>query len=302
MKSTNLIDPETIEKAKAVSIVGLLQSAGFTPIRESGGELLYRSPLRDEKTASFFVNPAKNCFCDFGGDQDLKGDSVKLARLLWRVGFKEAVKRLLKLQGLPVQSFSFSGLEPLKTPQKGIQVISVRKLQNPALIRYVEERKIPLQLATLYLKEVAYTTKGKEYFAVGFPNDAGGYELRNGLGFKGKTQNGITVFNKSLKSDSVLLFEGFFDFLSALDGYGRLYPGTPTIVLNTCNNLNKALPLLADRKVIHCCLDNDETGRKTVQRLIKAGFTVKDWSQITYPTCKDFNDYLIQYRNGSVPH
>lgn len=133
---------------------------------------------------------------------------------------------------------------------------------------------------------------------MGFSNDSVGYELRNGLNFKGKTSNDITTFERGSKS--VVLFEGFFDFLSALEYYGIQEPINTTIVLNTCNNLNRALPLLANRKLIHCFLDNDETGHKTVQKLINKGFNVKDWSAILYPNSKDFNDYLIAYRNKEV--
>lgn len=299
MKSTTFTSDELIKNAKAVSIVGLLDSQGFQPVRETGGELLYLSPLRKEKTASFWVNPSLNCFYDFGGSDEMKGDTITFARLLWRIGFKEALQRLLVLPPLPTPSFSFCGLETSEKAVKGIQTLSVKNLRHPALIQYVQERGISLKIATKYLKEVSYQAKGKRFFAVGFPNDAGGFELRNGLNFKGgKTLNDITTFN--LESDSVALFEGFFDFLSFLEFYGRAIPKITTIVLNTCNNLNRALPMLTNRKLVHCYLDNDEAGRKTLEKMKKAGLAVKDWSESTYPTCKDFNDFLLESRNKLV--
>lgn len=297
----NSISTELINNAKAVSIVGLMEAKGLKPVRETGDELLYLTPFREEKTASCWVNSSLNCFCDFGGTDEMKGDAITFARLLWRIGFKEAVQRLLGLQTLPAPSFSFSGPEATKKTEKGIQVLSVRPLRHPALIQYVQKRGISLRVANRYLKEITYQTKGKRFFAVGFPNEAGGFELRNGLGFKGgKTLNGITTFDR--QSDSVAIFEGFFDYLSALEFYGRLYPKITTIVLNSCNNLNKALPILTNRKLIHCYLDNDPTGRETLERMKSKGLTVKDWSELLYPRCKDFNEHLLESRKKAVVH
>lgn len=297
MKSS--ISTALINKAKAVSIAGLLESQGFEPIKETGGELVYLSPLRKEKTPSFHVNPSKNCFYDFGGTEEMKGDAITLACLLWRIGFKEAVQRLLGLKAFPTPSFSFCGLKTSENDEKGIKILYVQKLQHPALIQYVLNRGISMSVAKQYVKEISYMTKGKRFFAVGFKNDAGGFELRNGLDFKGgKTVNGITTFN--LNSDSVAVFEGFFDFLSFLEQYGRLYPKITTIVLNTCNNLNKALPILANRKMVHCYLDNDPPGRKTLETMKSKGLAVKNWSELLYPTCKDFNEYLLESRKKGV--
>lgn len=299
MSNINQIPPDSIRKAKDVSIVELLHSLGMEPDKVIGNELVYCSPLRTEKSCSFFVNPSKNCFNDFGGDQEMKGDSIRLAQLLWNVNFKEAVKRLSGITYVPASSFSFSGVTSPETYETGIEVNSVRPLQHSALIQYVKRRQISPQLAKLYLKEVHYTTKRKSFYAVGFQNDLGGFELRNGLGFKGgKTINAITTFDRG--TESVILFEGFFDFLSALEYYGKMHPTNTTIILNSCNNITRALPLLANRKQIHCYLDNDETGRKTLQRLKDAGLTVKDWSSTLYPSSNDFNDYLIAYRNKAV--
>ena len=113
------------------------------------------------------------------------------------------------------------------------------------------------------MREVAYKAKGKQYFAIGFKNDRGGYELRNGLGFKsGKTENGISTIE--MNTDSATVFEGFFDFLAAMQYYGREIPLHTTIILNSCNNVYQAIPLLANRKAVHCFLDNDESSRRTL--------------------------------------
>jgi DNA primase len=294
---TMKMNSNEVERAKSVPIVSFLASLGYEPCKQVGSELVYRSPLRNESTPSFFVNPVRNCFKDFG-EESHKGDIVTLAALLWKTDFRTTVSRLLNLCSLP-DSFSFSGSNVKEGQSSAIEIISVHKLKNPALKQYVRSRGISLELAESYLHEVAYQTRGRQFFAVGFKNDNGGYELRNGLGFKGgKTKNGISTLD--LGTESVALFEGFFDFLSAMEYYGREKPIYTTIVLNTCNNLNRTLPMLANRKAIHCFLDNDETGRKTLQRLKNGGFPIKDWSVELYPNRKDFNDFLIGSRKGAV--
>ncbi len=264
-----------------------------------GQELVYLSPLRAEKTPSFHVNQRKNTFNDFGGDEEMKGDSIRFVQLFKKCSFREAVAILLS-GDFPLDSpFSFSGKGAnVGKPDSRIVVTRIGPLRNRALIRYVTNRGILLKHAFDYLEEVHFAAGAREYFAVGFKNDGGGYELRNGLGFKGKTANGITVLSQP--GDSVSLFEGFFDFLSALRYYGQEKPTNTAIILNTVGNLKAALPILRDRRLINCFLDNDIAGEKVVQKLENLGFNLKNWSQILYPNRKDFNDFIVSTSNTSA--
>jgi DNA primase len=288
-----MFSSQQISEAKNKSIVGYLKTQNIEPVNLIGGELIYLSPLRSESTPSFYVNSKKN---DFGGSEEMRGDSIRLVQQLKKCSFIDAVNILLETENSNSLSFSFSGSSMKLNDNNKIKVKSVLKLQNPALIRYVSNREILLNNAYNYLSEVHYELEGKNYFAVGFKNDSEGFELRNGLGFKGKTDNGITTFQNN--TQSVNLFEGSFDFLSALRHYKRDKPTVTTIILNTTNNLKLALPLLFNCKVINCYLDNDSAGEKVVLKLLKAGFNLKDWSKIIYPKSKDFNDYLVNSRNN----
>ncbi|WP_221390817.1 CHC2 zinc finger domain-containing protein [Dyadobacter sp. NIV53] len=298
MKSTNKFSNEQILAAKNKSIAGYLKSQNIEPVNMIGGELVYLSPLRSETTPSFYVNPQKNIFNDFGGTDEMRGDSIRLVQQFRKCNFTEAIEILLGSDFLGTYSFSFSGLPDLDKQDSRIQIKSVHKLKNSALIRYVTSRGILLQHAFDYLSEVHYEVDGKQYFAVGFKNDSDGFELRNSLGFKGKSDNGITIID--LGTESVSLFEGSFDFLSALRHFGTDKPTITAIILNTTNNLRLALPVMSNCKMINCYLDNDLSGEKAVQKLIKHGFLVKDWSKIIYPNDKDFNEYLINNRNKAV--
>jgi len=292
MQQRLFFDKHTIEKAKAVSIPAFLQSIGIEPVKEVGHEWLYLSPLRSESTPSFFVNPSKNCFIDFGGSEEMKGDAIRLVQLILKCHFRDAIRTLV---GLPTNetSFSFSG-QGIKT-ESGLIVNMVRPLTHPSLIQYVEGRAISLKVASKYLKEVHFLNNDKSYFALGFRNDNDGFELRNGLGFKGKTANGITTFDCGTKN--VAIFEGFFDFLSALEYYNKKAPSVSTIVLNTTNNLKAVLPMLDQYKQINAFLDNDKAGRQAVNVLKDSGLRVRDYGKILYPHHKDFNAYWCE--NGS---
>ncbi|MDQ6482351.1 toprim domain-containing protein [Dyadobacter sp. LHD-138] len=293
-----MINNEQIALAKNKSIVEYLKSKNIEPINLIGGELVYLSPLRSEKTPSFYVNITKNNFNDFGGTDEMKGDSIRLVQLMEKCSFLEAINRLSETLDNSTGFFSFSGNRFSMPGTSSIEIKRIQRLQNSALIRYVTSRGILLNNAFSYLKEVHYVIDNRPYFAIGFENDNGGFDLRNGLGFKGKTENGITTIDRGTETISV--FEGFFDFLSALRYYRKDAPTVTTIVLNTTNNLKLALPKLSESRVINCFLDNDEAGKRSVKRIEALGHRVIDHSSLIYPTYKDFNDFLIQRYNTTL--
>lgn len=282
------IDKSHIERIKQIPITDYLQSIGITPVGTSGHQLVYSSPIVNEKTPSFFVEPKKNVFNDFASGQ--KGDVVCLVRLIEQLPFFDALNRLESLKrGNLNSSFSFSGENSLPANPKTI-ITKVHTLSNPVLIQYVKHRGISIELANLYLKEVHFINKGKQYFAIGFLNNGGGYELRS-ANYKSKTANGISVFEKH--TDTLNLFEGFFDFLSALQYYNTYTLRYTTIVLNSTSNLSLAYPYLKNRLVINCFLDNDKGGQQAVNQLLTKQYSVINQSAILHPNSKDFNDYLL---------
>ena len=141
-----------------------------------------------------------------------------------------------------------------------------------------------------------YVTYGKfiirltKYFAIGFPNDAGGYEVRNQY-FKGsfapKTISTLQLTDLS----TLLLFEGFFDFLSALEYYKKTSFPASVIVLNSTSNLEKALPVIKRYSRVSTFFDLDKSGRKAQRDVESANDKVTDYSAI-YKGFKDFNEMI----------
>ena len=89
------------------------------------------------------------------------------------------------------------------------------------MVSYLTGRGIDPAIARTYCREVRYTICGKEYFAVGFRNDAGGWELRSARFKGGSSPKHITTLDNG--SDMAMAFEGFIDFLSYLSLKGTRY-------------------------------------------------------------------------------
>jgi hypothetical protein len=207
----------TIQEAKQLYLVNYLNKLGHLPQKIRNNNYWYLSPLRDEKTPSFKVNRKLNAWYDFGLGQGRT--IIDFATLFYRCGVSEALRKLQ-------ESFSFhpqtqTVQQPLSNTQKPgealeptIKVIAAKPLTSPSLCRYLDERKIPFEIAKRYCKEVDFELYGNRYFAIGFENNSGGFELRN-RHFKGSSSpKDITVIKSENCSQNIAAFEGFFSFLS----------------------------------------------------------------------------------------
>ena len=89
------------------------------------------------------------------------------------------------------------------------------------------------------------------------------------------------------------MFEGFFDFLSAV-AINQDAAQKDNLILNSIIYLRKSMDLLSQYDQIHANLDNDEAGRKAVQTLKEClGEKVIDHTA-DYNGCKDLNEYLVK--------
>ena len=137
-----------------------------------------------------------------------------------------------------------------------------------------------------------YRVANKFYFAIGFCNDAGGWELRNRY-FKGCTSKAPTIRRGDYPT--CLIFEGFMDYLSFLTLKRNPTPPHNIVVLNSVTNLIKVVPFIASHERVYTYLDNDEAGRKATAELKAACCNLSDQS-IHYRQYNDLNDYLRSRR------
>ena len=273
---------------KQVSIVDYLAQTGYKPKLIKGVNYWYCSPLRSELTPSFKVNAERNQWYDFGtGDH---GDIIDLVCALQHCSTAEAMRQLAALKGVRLApSFSFGGTTTLRSQAPSMELISVQAVKHPKLLLYLSERGLQHSDVSPFLSEVYYRVSEKCFFALGFPNDAGGWELRN-LYFKGCFAPKAITTIKGTDSHKLQLFEGFMDFLS----WRKLHPEVQddSIMLNSLTLLPKLIPTLHPYTMIESLLDNDEAGDRATKQLFDAGLPVKDM-RACYAPYKDINEYLI---------
>lgn len=284
--------PEQKATAKQVSIVEVLASFGHKPAEKVGNQLVYFSPFRDERTASFFVNPKKNVFKDFASDG---GDVIRLVMYLKNVGYPQAVDYLLAFDGSGVELPELAKQAAKEhKPKHKLELISIDTLRDEKLIKYGNSRGIDTDILIAYCHEVTYKNNGRVYKSLGFKNLSNGFELRynNFQSCLGVKDISIPVENYNSRA---AIFEGFFDFLSYCQNLKKSdhpFIYDEVIVLNSLSMLSKVD--FSKYAILHLYLDNDKSGKEAAEKIKKTYNlkTVVDRS-VLYHNYKDLNEFLI---------
>lgn len=291
-----------IEQAKIIPICLLLDNLNIKPSKTKGKSHIYLSPIRIEKTPSFHVDTEKNVWFDHG--IGIGGDCVSFAcKWLESTGEDHTVADALRWIG----NMSGKGkiIVPIIIPEPTEQVVEknlvVKKIEpisEQALIDYLNTRGIPLTIARKYLKEVRTYHKElkRHFFALGFKNESGGYELRNRYRKSCVGKKDISFVRGSvLKPDTVHIFEGFMDFLSVIAQREGKPLEDDAIVLNSLSQIKKALELIKGYgySIAYTWLDNDaagENGTKILDEFFKTeiGLVHKPQHHLYHPY-KDVN-------------
>ncbi len=236
-------------EAKRIRIEEYLHSLGYDPVRKQGDSLWYKvtfqgrvrnRPSRSTRNAIYgtilWRRQGREHHRTGAGTLRIRQPALPFGRIAEQA------------PGVHPVSFSF-GKQALSKPS--FQQLEVVPLSSPALYSYLRQRGINTELAKRECREVRYLTDGKPYFAVGFPNRSGGYEIRNKF-FKGCiAPKDITHIRQEQPRETCCLFEGFMDYLSFLTLRLERCPDRPDldgqdyIVLNSTSNLSKAIHPLA---------------------------------------------------------
>ena len=283
---------------KRYSIVEYLEKKGIRPVRKTSTYVMYRSPLREETHPSFKVDTEKNLWIDYAEGRG--GSIIDLCMRLEGCTLSEAICRLgQNASEYTAHSYSKTepriGLNQTTTRQASgtRRLISISDTLPPHLQEYLKkERCIDLEKATPFLKCISYEVRGRRHETIGFANSSGGYELRDNKIFKGTiAPKDITPIFED-RAQPVCLFEGFMDFLSFLSMKGEVT--NQCLVMNSVSNVARSIHYLNKRNItsVRAFLDNDDTGRKTVQEFVNAGFKVEDMA-VYYKDFKDLNEYHV---------
>ena len=279
----------TIQEIKTIQISDFLSNKGYEPVNKKGDKWWYLSPLHSERTASFKVDLNKNLWYDFGLGKG--GNILDLAMELYHTYNISDVLHMMSHS--TVVSVRPSQQVTCKGPVS-FEDVEVKELAHPALLNYLLSRGISPDISKGQCVEVHYKNHGKNYFAIGFRNNAGGYELRNPY-FKGCiSPKAITTITNHETVYHV--FEGFIDYLSYIVLYGKC----DAVVLNSIVNIPLAIPILYEYSQVFCHLDNDTAGRTGTQQIIAAlGNKCTDMAN-EYDGNNDLNEYLMNNNSTHV--
>lgn len=267
---------------------------------------MYYSPFRDEDAPSFHVDVRSNRWYDFGTAEG--GGVLDLVCRLKGCEKKDALDiisqfdtNFVHVEAPPRQ------IQKAPRPSSSIRIESVSdSITRYALVEYaLGERRIPLDVLNKFCKEVTYRIgdrKDSLFFAIGFPNNSGGFVLRSAK-TKICSSSDITTLDRmgtvsqQPSSRKALVFEGFFDMLSWRALYGSKSLNCDVCVLNSISNWKRSVDYLASHGKVCLCLDNDEAGRRAVTDIagsikrLNGNLEVWDMSS-SYSAYKDVGEKL----------
>ena len=265
-----------------ISIRRVLESFSLFPSKDNSKAAFYFAFDREEKTPSLFVNFINNVAFDFGTGK--KYDVVSLVQGIKQCSVSQALEYL--------SQFDFSFQQQICNITKNeskYEILSISEVKHNALIQYLKERRIENNIHLL--KEIHYKISNKEYFGIGFKNDANGYEVRNKYSKICIGRKDITTIKNN--SNCLRIFEGFMDYLSFKQMEKSLKKApSDYVILNSVTMIFKLEKIIKSYEKIELYFDNDEAGNKATNEVKQLNPYVED-NRILYQNYKDLNDFII---------
>jgi len=278
------------------SIVDLLSRLGYQPVKKSGKEYMYRSMLREgDNTPSFSVDDKIGAWYDHGSGRG--GNIIDFGIAYWpALSFNEVVEMIQTACNVQLTVQDYRPRIPVKV--RNYVVEKVKELgTHPAITNYLKSRGI-YDAAKGQLQELYYHVKNekgekKPFFAAGWKNEAGSWEVRNKY-FKGCLGNkAITVISGDPKRAAV--FEGYMNYLS----WRTEHPADKAsiIILNTLSLLNDGIAKAREFSGLDVYFDRDTAGYQASRDFIKALPYAADRSS-AFEGYNDYNDKIVAGLNA----
>ncbi|MEO8174128.1 MAG: toprim domain-containing protein [Sediminibacterium sp.] len=287
------------KEAKKIDLVQYLSDLGFEPRKVHRNDCWYHSPLRQEMEPSFKVNRKFNVWYDHGLQKG--GNLVDFGILFHRCTVVELLQKLEQQNSLsfhrPIPSIQNESVSAAGEKEKIVVMKARENIKLLSLQEYLDFRRIPVDIANRFCREVDFALYNKKYTVIGFQNSAGGYELRS-ANFKGSSSpKEVTLFGKDL-SKEIIVFEGFMDFLSYQTIHQRKFIMLPKqqpnfLILNSIGFFEKMRERLDKYPSIHLYLDRDNKGLAVTNEILKINQKYHDKSYL-YKNHKDLNEYLMK--------
>ncbi|MFD1258578.1 toprim domain-containing protein [Mucilaginibacter terrae] len=288
-------------QANLIPLTDILRTIGCEPADVCTSAFMYNSPFHDKQPLSLVVKPAENTWQD---DAIAKGGNCLDFVILHLKSSNEdhtisdALRWLTNMVMQPIISKAPHKAAIVQLP--GWQLKRTDPLEDLALIRYAEKRGIPFEVAYRHFVEayVQNRNNGERIYALGFKNEDGGCELRN-IYIKSCVAPKTITFKRGevAKPKAIHLFEGSFDYLSALIRFPQYVGQHDCIILNSIACLELAYPYITGYgyQTLYSWMDNDLQGRNTTKKITdfvksQEGLTHKPLNGF-YRTYKDVNDW-----------
>lgn len=290
-------------QAKQIDLVKFLARLGYHPIKEKSHNLWYKSPFRDETEASFKIDMNTNRWHDFGNGK--KGTIVDFVAELNQTTNISEVLVFIKNNANTITSSYTSKSRDLnenisffqKQKENSTREVSISPLTSAVLKIYLNQREISENYLP-HLQQATIIQGDKQYLALAFLNDKGGYELNNKY-YKGCTSKDLTTIHKDYNKP-VFVFEAFLDCLSFFEICKQdrsvsldFITESNFLVLNSVSLVEQGISALKPYSEIRLFLDNDNAGALTSQEMMRALPLSKDCSHL-YKGYKDLNEFLVK--------
>jgi len=279
------------ETARNFSVEKALEKLGHFPKKTSEKEAWFLSPFRSETQASFKVSKTKNRWYDHG--EGIGGNVIDLVSTI----LKCTISETLEFLNGDVSYFPFQQPQIFCSTETEINISKVQNITHPALIQYLSARGISITIANSYCKEVWYTNKDSQYFAIGLQNEKNGWEFRNKIFKNSSSPKSYTYVRNDNKQ--LIILEGLFDLLSLATLKPRELKVSDIIVLNSIAFFKDVEIHIAKYECVHLYLDNDLAGQKATMYLKKNHKHIIDRSD-TYKNYKDLNDFLCYEKRKEI--
>ena len=281
------------------SMRDILAAEGYDTSHTSGG--LFFSPFREkERTPSFHIDDVRHKWFDHGDGFSGGGDVIAFVRRLKGLDFVGACDYLCRYNPSVVPDIHVDVMKVPRTKDRILGGGTTRnanvevtvdgvapRFADGALVAYAASRGISGRVLDAVCSEVSYsvivtdTDTGEQrryrHRAIGFANAGGGWTLRynpvakrdkgkrsTGGGYSAISCRGMNMAEGHVapSSASVVVFEGFMDYMSWLELYrrGGRPDDTDVVVLNSVSNLRQALPFILQHANVIGILDADKAG------------------------------------------
>ncbi len=277
----------------SISLEEVLLSLGHLPTKQNEKEAWYLNPFASESQASFKINKSLNYWYLFS--EGIGGTNTDFMKKYLNASVNEV---LVWAESQNFSSFHQQNISDRKVEnlRANYEIIEIKNVQHPALLEYLNERKVDSQIE--FLKEIHSRMNDKDYFGIGFKNDSDGYEIRNKYSKICLGKKDISTIKNGSKS--LRVFEGFFDFLSFKNAENFLEKEPADyLILNSVSMISKIKNSIENYENIELYFDNDEAGNRAVEMIKNENKNAED-CRVLYSDFKDLNDWLVQKNPSNV--